>query len=673
MPTRKDLANAVRALSMDAVEKAKSGHPGAPMGMADMAEVLWNDFMKHNPVNPAWCDRDRFVLSNGHASMLLYSVLHLTGYKLGIDDIKAFRQLHSKTPGHPEHGLTPGVEASTGPLGQGFATAVGMALAERLLAEEFNREGHTVVDHNTYVFMGDGCMMEGLSHEAASFAGTLGLGKLIAFWDDNGISIDGPVGGWFADDTPARFRAYGWQVIADVDGHDGEALKKAVAKARREKSKPSLICCRTTIAFGAPTKAGTAKSHGAPLGEEEIAAARRAFGWKYPPFEIPSGIKDAWDAKKKGKAAEARWQKRFAEYSAEYPALAVEFSRRIKGELPDGWEKLLEGHAAAVQKGEGAKASRISSKETLDVLAPTLPELLGGAADLSGSVGTMWNGARTISRDDYTGRYVAYGVREFCMGCVMNGLALHGGFIPYAGTFLVFADYAKSAIRLSCLMKQRVIWVLTHDSILVGEDGPTHQPVEQLAMLRAIPGMQVWRPCDGVETAAAWRAAISRSGGPVCLVLSRQNLPVAARDTRTAANIAKGGYVLRDAKGGAPEIILIATGSEVALALASADVLEKKGKKVRVVSMPCAEIFDGQSLEWRESVLPHGVRARVAIEAASNDWWRKYVGLDGRVVGMRSFGESAPGMAVYEFFGFTVDKVLEAVKSVCRNCEPSRD
>lgn len=669
MPTRKDLANAVRALSMDAVEKAKSGHPGAPMGMADMAEVLWNDFLKHNPANPAWYDRDRFVLSNGHASMLLYSVLHLSGYNLGIDDIKAFRQLHSKTPGHPEHGLTPGVETTTGPLGQGFATAVGMALAECLLADEFNREDHAVVDHHTYVFMGDGCMMEGLSHEAASLAGALGLGKLIALWDDNGISIDGPVKDWFADDTPARFKAYGWQVIADVDGHDADALKKAIAKARREKSKPSLICCRTTIAFGAPTKAGSAKSHGSPLGEEEIAAARRALGWKSPPFEIPADIKNAWDAKKKGKAAEARWQKQFATYSAAYPELAAEFNRRMKGELPEGWEKLLEDRMAALQKEGGAKASRISSKETLDVLAPALPELLGGSADLSGSVGTQWNGARTITGEDRSGRYVAYGVREFCMGCTMNGITLHGGFIPYAGTFLVFADYAKNAIRLSSLMKLRVIWVLTHDSIMVGEDGPTHQPVEQLAMLRGIPGMRVWRPCDGVETAAAWRAAVARANGPSCLALSRQNLPVAARDARTVANIARGGYVLRDSKGGAPELILMATGSEVALALASAEALEKKGKRVRVVSMPCAETFDAQDLEWRESVLPHDVRGRVAIEAASNDWWRKYVGLDGRVVGMRSFGESAPGPAVYEFFGFTVDKVIEAVKSVCRNCD----
>lgn len=668
MPTRKDLSNAIRFLSMDAVEKARSGHPGAPLGMADMAEVLWNDYLKHNPGNPSWCDRDRFVLSNGHASMLLYALLHLSGYNLSIDDIKAFRQLHSKTPGHPEHGLTPGVETTTGPLGQGFATAVGMALAERLLAEEFNREDHDIVDHYTYVFMGDGCLMEGLSHEGASLAGVLGLGKLIALWDDNGISIDGPVKDWFADDTPARFKAYGWQVIADVDGHDPEAVKKALARARREKAKPSLICCRTTIAFGAPTKSGSSKSHGAPLGEEEINAARKALGWKYPPFVIPPEIKSGWDARKKGKTAEARWIKKFEAYSAAYPELASEFNRRLKGELPAGWEQLLTDHMTALQKEGVAKASRISSKETLDVLAPAIPELLGGSADLTGSVGTRWDGAKLVTKEE-GGRYLAYGVREFCMGCMMNGLALHGGFIPYAGTFLVFSDYAKNAIRLSCLMKQRLVWVLTHDSIMVGEDGPTHQPIEQLAMLRSIPGMQVWRPCDSVETAAAWRAALGRKKGPSCLALSRQNLPVASRDARTMAGIARGAYVLRDSKGGPPEIILLATGSEVALALAAAEAVEKKGRRVRVVSMPCAELFDAQDLEWREAVLPHDVRARVAIEAASSDWWRKYVGLDGRVVGMRSFGESAPGAAVYESFGFTVDKVLEAVKSVCRNCD----
>lgn len=670
MPTRKELANAIRFLSMDAVEKARSGHPGAPMGMADIAEVLWNDFLKHNPANPAWGDRDRFVLSNGHASMLLYSLIHLTGYELSLEDLKAFRQLHSKTPGHPEYGLTPGVETTTGPLGQGIATAVGMALAERLLAGEFNRDGHEIVNHHTYVFAGDGCMMEGLSHEAASLAGTLGLGKLVCFWDDNGISIDGAVAGWFRDDTPARFRAYGWQVIADVDGHDPAAVKRAIAKALREKNKPSLICCRTTIACGAPGKAGSAKSHGAPLGEEEIAGARKLLGWPHAPFEIPPDIKAAWDARKKGKKAEARWEKRFAEYAARYPDLAVEFKNRTAGRLPENWLEIIDGHTAALQKAGIAQASRISSKETLDVLAPAVPALIGGSADLTGSVGTLWDGARTVTPGNFDGRYISYGVREFCMGCMMNGLALHGGFIPYGGTFLVFADYAKNAIRLASLMRQRVIWVLTHDSILLGEDGPTHQPVEQLGMLRLIPGMHVWRPCDSVETSVAWKAALLRDNGPTCLILSRQSLPVVPRDAETVAAVERGGYILKDSKG-KPEVILIATGSEVELALASAGALEKKGVRTRVVSLPCAEIFDAQSRDWKEFVLPHDVRARVAIEASSSDWWRKYVGLDGRVVGMGSFGESAPGKAVYEYFGFTVERVLEEVKNVRRDCCPA--
>ena len=668
MPTRKELANAIRFLSMDAVEKAKSGHPGAPLGMADMAEVLWNDFLKHNPANPDWYDRDRFVLSNGHSSMLLYSLLHLSGYDVSIDDIKAFRQLHSKTPGHPEHGITPGVETTTGPLGQGIAAGVGMAFAERILAEEFNREGHTIVDHHTYVFMGDGCLMEGISHEAASLAGALGLGKLIAFWDDNGISIDGKVHDWFADDTPARFKAYGWNVIAGVDGHDPVAVKKAIAKAKKVADKPSLICCRTTIGAGAPTKAGSAKCHGSPLGEEEITAARKLLGWKAAPFEVPADIKAAWDARRKGKNAEKRWTAQFEAYAAAHPELAAEFTRRMKGELPAGWEKGITAHMAALQKAGGSQASRISSKEVLDVVAPHMPELLGGSADLTGSVGTCWNGSRAITRNDVTGRYVSYGVREFCMGAMMNGMALHGGFIPYAGTFLIFSDYAKNAIRLASLMKQRVIWVLTHDSVMLGEDGPTHQPVEQLAMLRLIPGMHVWRPCDGVETAAAWQAAIARKNGPTCLALTRQNMPVAPRDAKTMANIARGGYILKDCKG-TPEIILIATGSEVALAMAAADVIEKKGRRARVVSMPSAEVFEAQDRDWKELVLPHDVRNRVAIEAASGDWWRKYVGLDGAVVGMSTFGESAPGKVVYEHFGFTVEKVIETVKYVCQGCK----
>jgi transketolase len=546
-----------------------------------------------------------------------------------------------------------------------------MALAERLLAEEFNRDSHTIVDHYTYVFMGDGCMMEGLSHEAASLAGTLGLSKLIALWDDNGISIDGPVKDWFAEDTPARFKAYGWQVIAGVDGHDAVALKKAIARARKEAGKergrPTLICCRTTIAFGSPGKSGSAKSHGSPLGAEDIAAARKRLGWTSPPFEIPGDIKSAWDARKKGRAAEKRWNKRFSAYAAAYPELAAEFTRRMSGELPKGWEKLLGDHMAAVQQSGGAKASRVSSQETLDVAAPAIPELLGGSADLTGSVGTLWKGARTVTPSDFSGRYISYGVREFAMSCMMNGLALHGGYIPYAGTFLVFADYAKNAVRLSSLMRQRVIYVYTHDSIMLGEDGPTHQPVEQLAMLRLIPGMQVWRPCDAVETAAAWASALGRKDGPTCLVLSRQNLPVAPRDAKTLANIARGGYVLKDCRG-TPEIILIATGSEVSLALAAGDALEKQGRVARVVSMPSAEVFEAQSGDWRESVLPQSVRARVAVEAAAADWWGKYVGLDGRVAGMRSFGESAPGAAVYEYFGFTVDAILKEAEAVlaCR-------
>ena len=668
MPTRKDLAAAVRILAMDAVEKAKSGHPGAPLGMADMAEVLWNDFLKHNPADPKWVDRDRFVLSNGHASILLYAVLHLSGYDLSLDDIKAFRQLHSKTPGHPEYGLTPGVETTTGPLGQGIAAAVGMALAERMLAEEFNREGHAVVDHFTYVFLGDGCLMEGVSHEACSLAGTLGLGKLIALWDDNGISIDGPVAGWFAEDVAARYKAYGWQVIAGVDGHDAAAVKKAIQKARKTLDKPTLICCRTVIGQGAPTKAGNAKCHGSPLGEEEIRAAKKLLAQKCEAFEVPADVRAGWDARKRGAAAQKKWEKLFAAYAAEHPALAQEFGRRMAGELPAGWEKILGEHKAALQKAGGAQASRISSKETLDVLAPALPELFGGSADLTGSVGTLWKGVQSVTPGNFAGRYLHYGVREFAMGAIMNGMAGHGGFIPYGGTFLIFSDYAKNAIRLAALMKQRVIWVLTHDSIMVGEDGPTHQPVEQLAMLRLTPGVHVWRPCDGVETTVAWQSAVARKDGPTCLALTRQNIPVQPRDAAHMADIAKGGYILRDSKG-TPEVILMASGSEVAVAVGAAEVMEKKGVKVRVVSMPCAEIFEKQEREWKEAVLPNAVRTRVAVEAAASDWWRKYVGLDGAVVGMSTFGESAPGPAVYEYFGFTVDNVLKAVKKTCASCK----
>ena len=667
MPTAKERANAIRFLAMDAVEKAKSGHPGAPMGMAEMAEVLWIEFLKHNPANPNWADRDRFVLSNGHASMLLYAALHLSGYDLSIDDLKSFRQMHSKTPGHPEHGMTPGVEVTTGPLGQGLASAVGMALAERLLAEEFNRETFSIVDHFTYVFLGDGCLMEGISHEAASLAGTLKLGKLIALWDDNGISIDGNVKGWFADNTPGRFTAYGWHVIAGVDGHDEAALKKAIAKARRVTDKPSLICCKTIIGQGAPTKAGSAKCHGSPLGEDEIAATRKALGWKHAPFDVPAEIRNAWDARKKGKNAEKRWDALFAAYQKAHPKLAKEFLRRMRGELPGGWEKALGEHMAKLQKEGAAEASRISSQNVLSVIAPDMPELLGGSADLTGSVGTLWQGATPVTPGSGKGRYLYYGVREFCMGSVMNGLALHGGFVPYGGTFLIFADYAKNAIRLSSLMKQRVVWVLTHDSIMVGEDGPTHQPVEQLGMLRLTPGMHVWRPCDAVETAAAWRAALVRNNGPTCLSLTRQNMPVLPRDAKTLEAVSRGGYILREAKG-TPEVILIATGSEVALAVHAAEALEKKGRAVRVVSMPCPEVFEEQDRTWKELVLPHTIRKRVAIEASAADWWRKYVGLDGAVVGMNTFGESGPGKPVYEYFGFTVENVVNQVKDACLRC-----
>ena len=661
MSTHKERANAIRVLAMDAIEKAKSGHPGAPLGMADMAEVLWNEFLQHNPANPEWWNRDRFVLSNGHASMLLYALLHLSGYALSIDDIKAFRQLGSKTPGHPEYGMTPGVETTSGPLGQGIASAVGMALAERILSAEFNRDTFPIVDHFTYVFLGDGCMMEGISHEAASLAGTLGLGKLIALWDDNGISIDGRVSGWFADNTPARFKAYGWHVIADVDGHDALAVKRAIAKARKVTDKPSLICCKTIIGMGAPTKCDSAGCHGSPLGEEEIAATRKALGWKNGPFDIPAALKQEWDAKKKGAAAEKKWNKLFEAYTAAYPAEAAEFTRRMRGELPKDWDARLHNHMLALQKEGGAKASRISSKEVLDLVAPSMPELLGGSADLTGSVGTRWKGSEFVTRDDFTGRYLAYGVREFCMGAMMNGMALHGGFIPYGGTFLVFADYAKNAIRLAALMKKQVIWVLTHDSIMMGEDGPTHQPIEQLGMLRLTPNTTVWRPCDGVETAAAWQSALAHKEGPTCLCLSRQNLPTLPRDAKALENIARGAYIIRDSKG-TPDIILLATGSEVALAISTAEAIEKKGHKARVVSMPCSSLFDLQDCTYKEEVLPMAVRARVAIEAGAADYWGKYVGLDGAVVGMCSFGESAPGNILYDHFGFTVENVLKVAK-----------
>ena len=649
---------------MDAIEKAKSGHPGAPMGMADMAEVLWNDFMRHNPSNPLWANRDRFVLSNGHASMLLYSVLHLTGYDLSMDDIRNFRQLGARTPGHPEAGHTPGVEATTGPLGQGLAMAVGMALAEKMLAAEFNRENFPIVDHFTYVFLGEGCLMEGVSSEASSLAGTLGLGKLICLFDENGISIDGPVRGWFTENVAARYKSYGWQVIDQVDGHDPLAVKRAIAKARKEKDKPSLICCKTVIGFGAPAKAGTEKTHGSPLGAEEIAGARKALGWEYEPFVVPDAVKKSWDARRKGKAAEKAWDALFNEYAEAHPELAAEFTRRIQGELPPSWITSLAHVGVAAAKAGENLATRIASRNVLNGIMPNaLPELLGGAADLTPSVNTQWNGAKPVSADSPEGRYIAYGVREFGMAAIMNGIALHRGFIPYGGTFLVFSDYARGAIRLSALMRQRVIYILTHDSIGLGEDGPTHQPVEHIPSLRLIPGLRVWRPCDAVETVIAWKNAVESENAPTCLILSRQNLPLQKRTLEQGKTMERGGYVLHEPAGPVQGII-IATGSEVALAMEAARELEKRGRKIRVVSMPCAEVFAAQDKAWQESVLPSSVRARVAVEAAASDWWHKYVGLDGIVIGMTTFGESAPAPELFKHFGFTVEHVMKTMESL---------
>lgn len=665
MATRRDLANALRALAMDAVEKAKSGHPGAPMGMADMAEALWRHSLKHNPAHPGWADRDRFVLSNGHASMLLYGLLHLTGYDLSMDDIKNFRQLGSKTPGHPEYGVTPGVETTTGPLGQGIATGVGMALAERLMAQQFNRPGHEIVDHHTYVFLGDGCMMEGISHEACSLAGTLGLGKLVALYDSNGISIDGKIDGWFAEDCAGRFEAYGWHVVPNVDGHDAAALDKALAEARAEKARPSLIICRTHIGFGSPAKVDSHKSHGSPLGVEEISATRGVLGWTAAPFEIPADVARDWNAREAGAKAEAAWQARFDAYAAAFPELAAEFSRRMKGDLPKGWLEAVDKGIADIAAAGETMATRVASQKALNMLAPLMPELVGGSADLSGSVGTVTTLSKDITRDDFSGNYVSYGVREFAMGAMMNGMALHGGLIPYAGTFMMFSDYAKNAIRLSALMGLRVVWVLTHDSIGVGEDGPTHQPVEQVPGLRLTPGVQLWRPCDTVETAVAWKCALKDKGTMSCLSLSRQNVPFVPRSVAQVANIERGGYVLRDTTG-TPEAIIMATGSEVGLALGAAEALEAQGHKVRVVSMPCTELFDKQDAAYRESVLPLAVRARVAVEAAAADYWGKYVGLDGAVVGMTGFGESAPGTVLAKHFGFTVEHVTETVAALLK-------
>ncbi|MCG7374763.1 MULTISPECIES: transketolase [Pseudomonas] len=656
MPSRRDRANAIRALSMDAVQKANSGHPGAPMGMADIAEVLWRDYLKHNPVNPKWADRDRFVLSNGHGSMLIYSLLHLTGYDLSIDDLKNFRQLHSRTPGHPEYGYTAGVETTTGPLGQGIANAVGFALAEKVMAAQFNREGHNIVDHYTYVFMGDGCMMEGISHEVCSLAGTLRLSKLIAFYDDNGISIDGEVHGWFTDDTPKRFEAYGWQVIRNVDGHDPEEIKTALETARKS-DQPTLICCKTIIGFGSPNKQGKEESHGAALGDAEVAATREALGWKHAAFEIPQDIYAEWDAKDAGSKAESEWNKRFNAYAEAYPELAAEFTRRMAGELPADFDEKASAFIREVAAKGETIASRKASQNCLHFFGPLLPELLGGSADLAGSNLTMWKGCKPVVEEDASGNYMYYGVREFGMSAIMNGVALHGGLIPYGGTFLMFMEYARNAVRMSALMKQRIIYVFTHDSIGLGEDGPTHQPVEQIASLRYTPNLDTWRPADAVEAAVSWKTALERKDGPSALIFSRQNLPHHLRDNETEAAIAHGGYVLKSCEG-EPELIFIATGSEVSLAVQAYDKLTAEGRKVRVVSMPCTSAFERQSAEYRQSVLPVEVGARIAIEAGIADYWYKYVGLDGRVIGMTTYGESAPAPALMEHFGFTLDNVL---------------
>ncbi|MCF7201034.1 transketolase [Pseudomonas oligotrophica] len=662
MPSRRERANAIRALSMDAVQKANSGHPGAPMGMADIAEVLWRDHLKHSPTNPQWADRDRFVLSNGHGSMLIYSLLHLTGYDLSIDDLKNFRQLHSKTPGHPEFGYTAGVETTTGPLGQGLANAVGFAVAEKVMAAQFNRPGHNIVDHNTYVFLGDGCMMEGISHEVCSLAGTLGLNKLIAFYDDNGISIDGEVHGWFTDDTPRRFEAYGWQVIRNVDGHDADEIQMAIETARKS-DRPTLICCKTIIGFGSPNKQGKEESHGAALGEAEIALTREALGWKHGPFEIPAEIYAEWDAKQKGADAENEWNKRFAAYEAEFPALAAEFKRRMAGELPaDFAEKASAFIREVAEKGETI-ASRKASQNCLNAFGPLLPELLGGSADLAGSNLTLWKGCKPVVAEDASGNYMYYGVREFGMAAIMNGVALHGGLIPYGATFLMFMEYARNAVRMSALMKQRVIYVFTHDSIGLGEDGPTHQPVEQLVALRTTPNLDTWRPADTVESAVAWKHALERKDGPSALIFSRQNLPFHVRDNETEAAIARGGYILKNCAG-EPELILIATGSEVSLAVQAADKLTEQGRKVRVVSMPCTSVFDAQDAAYKQLVLPVEVGARIAIEAAHADYWYKYVGLDGRIIGMTTYGESAPANQLFEEFGFTVDNILAVAEEL---------
>ncbi|MFY2159002.1 transketolase [Vibrio alginolyticus] len=659
---RKHLANAIRALSMDGVQQANSGHPGAPMGMADIAEVLWRSHLNHNPSNPEWADRDRFVLSNGHGSMLIYSLLHLAGYELSIDDLKNFRQLHSKTPGHPEYGYAPGIETTTGPLGQGITNAVGMALAEKALAAQFNKEGHDIIDHFTYVFMGDGCLMEGISHEACSLAGTLGLGKLIAFWDDNGISIDGHVEGWFSDDTPKRFEAYGWHVIPAVDGHDADAINAAIEAAKAD-PRPTLICTKTIIGFGSPNKSGSHDCHGAPLGAEEIAATRKELGWEHGPFEIPQEVYAEWSAKETGAAKEAAWNEKFAAYEAAYPELAAEFKRRVNGELPAQWEEKASQIIADLQANPANIASRKASQNALEAFGALLPEFMGGSADLAPSNLTMWSGSKSLEASDFSGNYIHYGVREFGMTAIMNGIALHGGFVPYGATFLMFMEYARNAMRMAALMKIQNIQVYTHDSIGLGEDGPTHQPVEQMASLRLTPNMSTWRPCDQVESAVAWKLAIERKDAPTALIFSRQNLAQQERTVEQVADIAKGAYILKDCEG-KPELILIATGSEVELAVEAAAQLTAEGKKVRVVSMPSTDAFDKQDAAYREAVLPSDVTARIAIEAGIADFWYKYVGFDGRIIGMTSFGESAPAGELFKMFGFTTENVVNTAKEL---------
>jgi transketolase len=656
------LANAVRMLSVDAVEQAKSGHPGAPLGMADVAEVLWRRYLKHDPAHPDWPDRDRFVLSNGHASMLLYSLLHLTGYDLPIEELMRFRQLHSKTPGHPEVWVTPGVETTTGPLAQGLANAVGMALAEKLLAEEFNRQRHTIVDHRTYCFVGDGCLMEGLSHEVCSLAGTLGLDKLIVFYDDNGISIDGEVDGWFTDDTPARFEAYGWRVIRDIDGHDPTAIETALQTARRSDGKPTILCCKTLIGYGAPTKAGTEEVHGAPLGSEEARATRNALEWPWAPFEVPPDLKQAWNAGIRGAEAYKSWKQRFRAYAADHPELAAEFERRMSGTLPAGFAEHAGALAAIAGQPGDAMATRKASQLAIEAVAKALPEFLGGSADLTGSNLTAWKTSRDVASGS-GGNYIHYGVREFGMAAIMNGITLHGGFIAFGGTFLVFSDYARNAVRLSALMRLRVIYVFTHDSIGLGEDGPTHQPIEHIASLRLMPNMDVWRPCDFLETAVAWRAAIERADGPTSLILSRQNLPRQSGERSRADLVRRGGYVLAEAPSGKPRLILIATGSEVALAMAAREQLARDGIEARVVSMPSTSVFDRQPESYRASVLPPGVR-RLAVEAGTPDSWWKYVGLEGAIIGIDRFGESAPGAALFAHFGFTADRIADQARTL---------